>query len=89
VQPGDNLSAIAKKLGYDNPEALARANRLKDPDHLQIGQVLALPEHTPGLQKAPPIKLAKLADKISAGRSQAASPVKPSRERRQLVAASW
>ncbi len=44
VQPGDNLSRIAKKLGYENPLALARANGLKDPNLLKPGQVLILPE---------------------------------------------
>jgi LysM repeat protein len=50
VQAGDNLSVIAKKLGYDNPQILARANNLKDPDRLQIGQTLTLPENSPALQ---------------------------------------
>jgi rare lipoprotein A len=89
VQPGDNLSAIAKKLGYGNPGTLVQANHLKNPDQLQIGQVLTLPENTPGVQTAASTKLAKLADKISAGRSHATSPVSPSHGRRQLVAASW
>ena len=89
VQPGDNLSAIAKKLGYDDPETLVQANHLKNPDQLQVGQVLTLQENTPGLQPAASTKLARLANKISAGRSQAATPVSPSRGRGQLVAASW
>jgi rare lipoprotein A len=89
VQPGDNLSAIAEKLGYDNPEILAQANALKNPDQLQAGQVLTLPENTPGSQPAGWTQPAKLAGKISAGRSQAAKPISPARGRRQLVSASW
>uniref|UniRef100_A0A7V4G7X5 Probable endolytic peptidoglycan transglycosylase RlpA n=1 Tax=Desulfobacca acetoxidans TaxID=60893 RepID=A0A7V4G7X5_9BACT len=55
VQPGDNLSRIAKKLGYADPMVLARANRLPNPDVLQVGQVLTLPENTPaaGVRSAP------------------------------------
>ena len=33
-------------MGYDDPYARARANDLKDPNRLQIGQVLTLPEKT-------------------------------------------
>ena len=89
MQPGDSLTAIAKKLGYDNPQALAQTNHLQNPDQLQVGQVLTLPENTPGPRVAASTPLAKRADKISAGRSQAAGPVRPSHGRRQLVAASW
>jgi LysM repeat protein len=74
VQPGDNLSAIGKKLGYDNTEILAQANNLKNPDQLQIGQVLTLPEKIPGPHQVASTQLAKLADKISASRSQANQP---------------
>ena len=35
VQPGDSLTAIAKKLGYDNPQILAQTNHLQNPDQLQ------------------------------------------------------
>ena len=43
VQAGDTLSAIAQQ--YDvSTEALAAANDLPDPDVLQIGQVLTIPE---------------------------------------------
>lgn len=89
VQAGDNLSVIAKKLGYADPMALARANHLKDPDRLQIGQVLTLPEHN---GPAPPssglTRLAQPAEKPGVKQSQAAAAVKPSHERR-LVVASW
>ncbi len=47
VQAGDHLWGIAKKLGYPDPQELARFNRLKDPDRLQIGQVLQLPPTDP------------------------------------------
>jgi rare lipoprotein A (peptidoglycan hydrolase) len=92
VQAGDNLTAIAKKLGYDDPMVLARANNLKDPDQLQIGQVLTLPE--PGSTPPNPqvTKLAqataKPAAQTTAAPSQAATAVKPSGKRR-LVVASW
>lgn len=89
VQPGDNLAAIAKKLGYDHPEMLAQANQIKNPDQLQAGQVLTLPENTPGARPAAPTQLAKLAGKISAGRPQAVRIVSPAHGRRQLVSASW
>ncbi len=46
VQPGDNLTCIAKKLGYDDPLVLAQFNKLKNPNLLQVGQVLMLPENT-------------------------------------------
>lgn len=45
VQAGDNLTSIAKKLGYRDPLALARANGLKNPDILRTGQILSLPEN--------------------------------------------
>jgi rare lipoprotein A len=53
VQPGDNLSRIAKKLGYADPMVLVRANRLQNPDVLQVGQILTLPEPAPGGRGAP------------------------------------
>jgi rare lipoprotein A len=89
VQPGDNLSDIARKLGYDNPETLVQTNNLKNPDQLQVGQVLTLPENATGVHTAATTKLAKLANKISAGRSCAAKPISPAHGRGQLVAASW
>lgn len=89
VQSGDNLSAIARKLGHNNPEALVQANNLKNPDQLQVGQVLTVPENDPGNQPAVSIQLAKKADKISAGRAYAARSISPGHGRGQLVAASW
>jgi rare lipoprotein A len=89
VQPGDSLTAIAKKLGYDDPTTLAQANHLKDPDRLQVGQVLTLPENTRPLSQPGPTKLATPAVKPAAGRSQAAAALNSPKGRRQLVAASW
>lgn len=43
VQRGDNLTKIAEKLGYPDPMELARANGIKNPDLIQVGQVLNLP----------------------------------------------
>ena len=89
VQAGDNLSAIAKKLGYDNPTALAQANHLQNPDRLQVGQVLTLPENSLALNRPNPTKPTAIAVKASAGRSQAATAVRPDQGRGQLVSASW
>jgi nucleoid-associated protein YgaU len=51
VQPGDTLSAIAKKFLGDANEytAIFNANRdqLKDPDKIKPGQVLKIPQPTP------------------------------------------
>ncbi len=95
VQAGDNLSAIAKKLGYDNPQALARANNLKDPDRLRIGQTLALPENSPALPTAGSTRLAKRAPakpaataSLEADAPQSATRVSTGQKRR-LVVASW
>jgi len=89
VQAGDNLTVIAKKLGYADPMALARANHLKNPDHLQIGQVLTLPEHQgPTPQNSGLTRLARPEAKPVVEQSQAAAAVEPSPERR-LVVASW
>ena len=89
VQPGDSLTAIAKKFGYDDPNALARANQLKDPDRLQIGQVLTLPENIPGRSQPVVTQLAATAAKPAAARSQATTAVRPTKGQGQLVAASW
>ncbi|MDI3339385.1 MAG: LysM domain-containing protein [Sphaerobacter sp.] len=42
VQPGDTLYGIAVKLNVD-PQALADANGITDPNALQAGQVLTVP----------------------------------------------
>lgn len=46
VQPGDSLSAIAARAHRSQAE-LARLNGIADPDHLQAGQVLTVPD-SPG-----------------------------------------
>jgi LysM repeat protein len=42
VQPGDNLSRIAARFGVTVP-ALMAANRLTNPNLIQIGQTLVIP----------------------------------------------
>jgi len=89
VQPGDNLTAIAKKFGYNDPRALARTNQLKNPDNLQVGQVLMLPEDTAGGACQGVTPLAKATAKPSAGRFQATRAVGHSGSGGKLVAVSW
>ncbi len=89
VQAGDNLSAIAKKLGLNDPQALAQANHLQNPDSLQAGQVLTLPENTQARQQPSPTKIGAATVKPFSGRTRAAVAVNSSRGRGQLVAASW
>ena len=43
VKAGDNLDAIAKKHGT-TPAAIAKANKLADPDLLTVGQSLVIPD---------------------------------------------
>jgi len=59
VQQGDTLTVIAKKLGISDPMELARINQIKNPDLIQVGQVLKLPAADAGKkgttpQPAPP-----------------------------------
>lgn len=42
VRPGDTLSAVAQRAGT-TVDALARANRLADPNALHVGQTLTMP----------------------------------------------
>lgn len=42
VQPGDNLTTIARRFGV-SVEALSRANALTNPDRLRPGDVLIIP----------------------------------------------
>lgn len=88
VQPGDNLTCIAKKLGYDAPLVLAQVNKLKDPNLLQVGQVLTLPENTPTSPNPGFTRLAQPPVKASAARAAAAPAVNRS-PGRKLVVASW
>ncbi|MBI4643774.1 MAG: septal ring lytic transglycosylase RlpA family protein [Deltaproteobacteria bacterium] len=53
VQKGDNLSEIAKKLGFSDPMQLARINGIKNPDLIQVGQVLELSTGDTGKQGNP------------------------------------
>lgn len=46
VRPGDNLAGIARRFGVGTRE-LASANRLRDPDHLAVGQALEIPGTSP------------------------------------------
>lgn len=82
VQEGDNLSRIARKLGYGNPLALAQANGIKNPDRLQVGQVLHLPDY-PSTSEAPGKGLA------SPGKTSRPQGVQAKNRSRRLVLASW
>jgi lipoprotein-anchoring transpeptidase ErfK/SrfK len=55
VQPGDTLSAIAERHGI-SVQVLAEANQIQNPDLIQVGQVLQLPEsgNTQGAQATAP-----------------------------------
>lgn len=46
VQPGDTLGAIANQFGV-TVEAIVAANDIADPDVIDVGQVLVIPEATP------------------------------------------
>lgn len=43
VQPGDTLGAIAQQFGV-TVEAIAAANGIEDPDFIDVGQVLVIPD---------------------------------------------
>ncbi len=43
VRSGDSLSAIAQRFNT-TVQKLASANRIKDPDHIQVGQKLVIPD---------------------------------------------
>ncbi len=90
VQAGDNLTAIAKKLGVTDPAALAQANHLKNPDQLQVGQVLNLPENTGTASQPAPKPTVAAAAKPAVSRPRGLAAVVNSHQgRRQLVSASW
>ncbi len=87
VQAGENLTLIAKKLGYQDPLALAHANNLKNPDRLHAGQVLVLPEDNSAPALGEPTRLARgRAIPVEAGISAAAG---AAAKNRRLVTASW
>jgi LysM repeat protein len=43
VQPGDSLTIIANRFGLTLEDILA-VNDIVDPDHIEVGQVITLPE---------------------------------------------
>jgi LysM repeat protein len=53
VQPGDTLTRIAARFGV-TIEALVRANQLANPNVLQVGQVLTIPDGAPQAVPAGP-----------------------------------
>jgi len=86
VQPGDSLSRIAKKLGYADPMVLARANGLKNPDRLPVGQVLSLPENAFGTEQM----VVAMAATRPSPRARPTVALADSRVHpRRLVVASW
>ena len=54
VQQGDTLTEIAKKLGVSDPRELTRINHIKNPDLIQVGQVLKLSPGDTGEQETTP-----------------------------------
>lgn len=52
VQPGDTLSAIAQEL-ETSVEALVEVNNLVNPDVLQVGQVLVIPQNENAMPPGP------------------------------------
>lgn len=46
VEPGDNISSIARKLGSTIPD-IQNANKIADPKTLQAGQVIFVPQRKP------------------------------------------
>lgn len=57
VQPGDTLAIIAASAGI-TLDALMNANGLTDPNLLEVGQVLLLPDSTGAIPQSPSLKLA-------------------------------
>ena len=52
IQPGDQLVVIADRYGV-SIDAILSANGLRDADHIQIGQVLHIPQFTPTIPMQP------------------------------------
>lgn len=48
VQPGDTIGSIAKRLGLSDPYAIAEYNNLVDPNVIEIGQALLIPQNLIG-----------------------------------------
>jgi len=89
VQKGDNLSEIAKKLGYADPMALARANGLKNANLLQVGQVLKLPTAANGSLDTAPTALASKGNRGGKNSEAYAQEKKVAAQAGKLVVASW
>jgi rare lipoprotein A len=89
VQQGDNLSEIAKKLGYADPMQLARANGLKNANLLQVGQVLKLPTGDNGTQGTTPMALAAKSAQGGNNSEAYAQEKKVAARAGKLVVASW
>lgn len=93
VQSGDNLWALAKKFGLADPRQLARMNGLKNPDLLQVGQVLILPRETsPAPEDAPPRTLDQ--KRVTGGKATrkgtlATAQLWAATGKGQMVTASW
>lgn len=68
VQPGDTLTRIADRYNV-SINALLRANDLPNPDFLEVGQVISLPqtpvEYTPAFRIVPDSRLVRSAGAIS------------------------
>jgi rare lipoprotein A len=89
VQKGDNLSEIAKKLGYSDPRELARANGLKNANLLQVGQVLNLPSGEAGRQGTAATAVAAKASRGVKNTEAMAQEKKIAARAGTLVTASW
>ncbi len=89
VQQGDTLNDIAKKLGYANPMELARANGIRNPDLIQVGQVLKITPGDNGNQGASPTALAAKSTRGGKSSETSALEKKVSARAGTLVTASW
>lgn len=49
VQPGDTLGSIAKRVGLSDPYLIAQYNHLADPNRIEVGQVLLIPQNMIGV----------------------------------------
>lgn len=47
VQPGDGLKRIARRFGLSVQELLAANPQIEDPNHIEVGQVLVIPNPEP------------------------------------------